>query len=213
MGRLLVRLDEAGVRRRLVDEGESPLRLFDGRGVDLAELGLGRPKPSTESLSTEVVDEDRRVLAEELVRRELLVDLQSDLQAEGPIVHWLRNRRRGINPSLATRQERRFSARFLPVPQFEPLTARAPVPGTRSARRPLRVPSTGCDSAGSPDIRGAAPGRMAPVRRPSKGGFSHRNRGRAPPSPTFEGGGGADSLASRSTRPARPLGRRTPRSS
>ena len=136
MGRLLVRLDEAGVRRRLVDEGESPLRLFDGRGVDLAELGLGRPKPSTESLSTEVVDEDRRVLAEELVRRELLVDLQSDLQAEGPIIHGFRNRRRGINPSLAGIQPRRLSAGFPPARRFESPTARVPAPATRSERRP-----------------------------------------------------------------------------
>src|SRR6266571_5778527 len=87
MGRFFVRLDQTGVRCCLIDEGEAPLRLLDRRGVDLAELGLRRPKPSTEPLSTGGIDEDGRVLAEQFVRRELLVDLQSDLQAEGPIIH------------------------------------------------------------------------------------------------------------------------------
>src|SRR6266566_8770195 len=136
MGRFFVRLDQTGVRCRLVDEGEAPLRLLDRRGVNLAELGLRRPKPSTEPLSTRGIDEDGRVLAEQLVRRELLVDLQSDLQAEGPIVHGIGNRRRGINPSLAGMQPRRLSAGFPPARRFESPTARVPAPATRSERRP-----------------------------------------------------------------------------
>src|SRR5207249_10825377 len=137
----------------LVDESAAPLRRLDRRGVDLPELGLGRPKPSTEPLSTRRIDEDGRVLAEQLVRRELLVDLQSDLQAEGPIVHGLRNRRRGINPSLAATRPLRLSAGFLPVRRFEFLTARVPAPTRRSARRPPRAPSIGCGIVGSRDIR------------------------------------------------------------
>src|SRR5947199_374788 len=81
-----------------------------------------------EPLATRGSDEDVRVLAEQVVRRELLVDLQSDLQAEGPIVHGLRNRRRGINPSLAETRPLRLSAGFLPVRRFEFLTARVPAP-------------------------------------------------------------------------------------
>src|SRR5439155_17018670 len=179
MRRFFVRLDQTGVRCRLIDEGEAPLRLLDRRGVDLAELGLRRPEPSTEPLTTGGIDEDRRVLAEQLVRRELLVDLQSDLQAEGPIVHGIRNRSRGINPSLAETRALRPSAGFPPVRRFEFLTARVPAPGTRSGRRPPSAPSTECGIVDSRGIRGEAPGPMAPVLRPWRAGSSHRSRGRA----------------------------------
>ena len=87
MGRLFVRLDEAGVRRRLVHEGETPPRFLDGRRIDLPELGLRRPKPSTESLPARSVDEDRRIFAKELVRRQLLVDFEPDLEAHRAVVH------------------------------------------------------------------------------------------------------------------------------
>src|SRR5213079_1534346 len=124
MGRFFVRLDQTGVRCRLIHECEAPLRLLDRRGVDLAELGLRRPEPSTEPMTIGGIDEDRRVLAEQFVRRELLVDLQPDLQAEAPIVHGFRNRRRGINPSLAQMRRPRLSAGFLPARRFEFLLAR-----------------------------------------------------------------------------------------
>src|SRR5256884_7879059 len=128
MGRFFVRLDQTRVRCRLIDEGEAPLRLLDRRGVDLPELGLRRPKPSTEPLSTKGIDEDGRVLAEQLVRRELLVDLQSDLQAEGPIIHGIGNRRRGINPSLAGMRPLRPSARFPPARRSESPSSPDPPP-------------------------------------------------------------------------------------
>src|SRR5437879_1866240 len=213
MGRFFVRLDQTGVRCCLIDEAEAPLRLLDGRGVHLAELGLGRPEPSTESLSAGRIDEDGRILAEQFVRRELLVNLQSDLQAEGPIVHGLRNRRRRINPSLAETRPLRLSAGFPPAQRFESPTARVPAPTRRSARRLLSAPSTRCGIVGSRDILGAAPGPTVPVRHPSKGGSLHRNRGRALAWPPGGGGGGAGSPVSGWTRPATPSGRRTRRSS
>src|SRR5437660_11667385 len=101
MGRFFVRLNQTGVRCRLIDEGEAPLRLLDRRGVDLTELRLRRPKPSTEPLSTVRIHEDGRILAEHSVARKPLMDFKSDLQAKDPIIHGLRNRTRGINPSLS----------------------------------------------------------------------------------------------------------------
>src|SRR5207302_3540523 len=213
MGRFFVRRDQTGVRCRRIHAGEAPLRLLDRRGVDLAELGLRRPEPSTEPLTTGGIDEDRRVLAEQFVRRELLVDLQPDLQAEGPIIHGLRNRKRGINPSLAETRALRLSAGFPPAQRFESPTARVPAPARRSVRRLLSAPSTGCGIVGSRDILGAAPGPTVPVRHPSKGGSLHRNRGRALAWPPGGGGGGAGSPVSGWTRRATPSGRRTRRSS
>src|SRR5437660_11549328 len=101
MGRFFVRLNQTGVRCRLIDEGEAPLRLLDRRGVDLPELRLRRPKPSPEPFSAGRIDEDGRILAEQFAGRKLLMDFQSDLRAKGPLIHGLRNRAPGTNPSRA----------------------------------------------------------------------------------------------------------------
>jgi len=66
---------------------------FGGR-VDFAHLGLGRPQPATESNASRFLDEDRFAFAEQLPRRELLVNLEPDLQAERSVVHRLRKSRR-----------------------------------------------------------------------------------------------------------------------
>src|SRR5438034_11202975 len=100
MGRLFVRLDEADVRCGLVDEGQSAFRLLDGRRIDLAELRLRGPQPSSESESAGRVDEGRRVFAEQLVGRGLLVNLQSDLHAEGTAFHRGCKPGAGLKPSL-----------------------------------------------------------------------------------------------------------------
>src|SRR5947207_9408600 len=100
MGRLFVRLDEADVRCGRVDEGQSAFRLLDGRRIDLAELRLRGPQPSAESESAGRVDEGRRVFAEQLVGRELLVDLQAHLQTECAVVQRGWKPGAGIKPSL-----------------------------------------------------------------------------------------------------------------
>src|SRR5204862_2842674 len=57
MGRLFVRLDEADVGRRLVDEGQSAFSLLDGRSIELAEIRLRGSKPSAETESAEHFEE------------------------------------------------------------------------------------------------------------------------------------------------------------
>src|SRR5438132_12410152 len=124
MALFTVRRNQTVVRCRIIDVGEAPLRLLDRRGVDLPELRLRRPRTSTEPLSAGRIDEDGRILAEQFVGRKLLMDFQSDLQAKGAIIDGLRNRRRGINPSLAGMRALRPSAVFLPAQRFESPTAR-----------------------------------------------------------------------------------------
>src|SRR5437879_12727929 len=152
MGRFFVRLNQTGVRCRLIDEGEAPLRLLDRRVVDLPELRLRRPKPSTEPLSTGRIHEDGRILAEQFVGRKLLMDFQSDLQAKGPIIHGLRNRRRGINPSLAGMRALRPSAGFLPFRRSESPTAGVLAPAGGPVRRLPPFPSPALGTAGSRDL-------------------------------------------------------------
>src|SRR5207249_937671 len=74
--------------------------LLDGGRIDLAELRLRGPQPSAESESAGRVDEGRRVFAEQLVGRELLVDLQADLQTECAVVQRGWKPGAGIKPSL-----------------------------------------------------------------------------------------------------------------
>ena len=64
-------------------------RLLDRRGIDLSELALGRPQAALESDAAVLLREAGGALAEQLVCEELLVDLEADLQAEGPVVHRL----------------------------------------------------------------------------------------------------------------------------
>src|SRR5256885_15743678 len=109
-----------------------------------------------------------------------MVDLQADLQADRTVVHQLSKARLGINPSLPPRPGPPLSGASPPVAQFGLPTVRAPVRGTRSARQLPSVRSTGCDIAGSPDIREAARGPTASGRHPWTGGSSRRNPGRAP---------------------------------
>jgi len=87
---LLVRLDETRVRSRLVDEHQVAFRLLDCGRVHLPQLRLGRPEPTAESYATLEIDESGGAFAEQLARRELLVDFESDLQAERAVVHRVR---------------------------------------------------------------------------------------------------------------------------
>src|SRR5207247_11079719 len=100
MGRLFVRLDEADVGRRLVHEGQPAFRLLDGGRIDLAELRLRGPLPSAESESAGRGDEGRRVFAEQLVGRGLVVDLEADLQTKCAVVQRVWKPAPGLKPSL-----------------------------------------------------------------------------------------------------------------
>jgi len=94
MWRLFVRLDEARIRGRFVYEREAAFRFLECGRVDLAHLRLRRPQPAAESDASRFLDEDRFAFAEQLARRELLVELEPDLQAQRSVVHRLTKSRR-----------------------------------------------------------------------------------------------------------------------
>jgi len=92
--RLLVRLDEARIRGGLVYEREAAFRFLERGRVDLAHLGLRRSQPAAESDASRFLDKGRFAFAEQLPCRELLVNLEPDLQAQCSVIHRLRKSRR-----------------------------------------------------------------------------------------------------------------------
>src|SRR3989339_156342 len=85
VGGLLVRLDQARARHRLVPELKLPLGLLERGLVYLPQLALGRPE-APDNLPVMIVDQLRRAAAEQLPRGQLLVYLYAYLQAEGAVV-------------------------------------------------------------------------------------------------------------------------------